>query len=66
LSALETADRQEPLDFMEAKIQQLQKKVALLKQYIVKLEAIKTESPQIAQTSKYPSLIRMLVPQYEG
>jgi hypothetical protein len=65
LSALETADRQEPLDFMEAKIQRLQKKVALLKQYIVKLEAVKTES-QIAQTSKYPSLIRMLVPQYEG
>jgi transposase len=43
LAALETADRQEPADFMQAKIQRLQEKVALLKQQMAKLDAIDTE-----------------------
>lgn len=43
LAALETADRQEPADFMQAKIQRLQEKVALLKQQMAKLDAIYTE-----------------------
>ncbi len=43
LAALETADRQEPADFMAAKVQRLQDKVALLKQQMVKLEEIDTQ-----------------------
>jgi hypothetical protein len=43
LAALETADRQEPADFMVAKVQRLQDKVALLKQQMVKLEGIDTQ-----------------------
>jgi transposase len=40
LFALETADRQEQTDFTEAKIQRLQEKMAMLKQQMVKLDAI--------------------------
>ena len=43
LAALETADRQEQADFMAAKIQRLQEKVALLKQQMAKLDIIETE-----------------------
>ena len=43
LAALETADRQEPADFMAAKIQRLQEKVALLKQQMAKLDTVETE-----------------------
>jgi len=43
LTALETADRQDPADFMAAKVQRLQDKVALLKQQMAKLNAIETE-----------------------
>ena len=43
LSALETADRQEPADFTEAKIQRLQEKIAMLKQQMEKLDTIETE-----------------------
>ncbi|MGJ0483776.1 MAG: IS1182 family transposase [Methylomicrobium sp.] len=42
LSALETADRQEPADFTEAKIQRLQEKIAMLKEQMAKLDAIET------------------------
>lgn len=43
LSALETADRQEPADFTEAKIQRLQEKIALLKQQMARLDHLETE-----------------------
>jgi transposase len=43
LSALETADRQEPADFTEAKIQRLQEKIAILKQQMTKLNTIEAE-----------------------
>jgi transposase len=43
LSALETADRQEPADFTEAKIQRLQEKIAMLKQQMAKLDTIEAE-----------------------
>jgi len=43
LTALETADRQDPADFMAAKVQRLQDKVALLKQQMAKLDTIETE-----------------------
>lgn len=43
LSALETADRQEPADFTEAKIQRLQEKIVMLKEQMAKLDAIEIE-----------------------
>ncbi|MGJ0484517.1 MAG: IS1182 family transposase [Methylomicrobium sp.] len=43
LSALETADRQEPADFTEAKIQRLQEKIAMLKEQMAKLDTIEIE-----------------------
>lgn len=55
LSALETADRQEPADFTAAKIQRLQDKIAMLKQQMAKLntteaELQKTPDKQISLT----------------
>lgn len=46
LSALETADRQEPADFTEAKIQRLQEKIAMLKEQMAKLDTIEIELQQ--------------------
>jgi len=43
LTALASADRQESSDFMTAKIQRLQEKVALLKEHLEKLKAIETQ-----------------------
>jgi len=43
LLALETADRQEQADFMEAKIQRLQEKIAMLKKQMAKLDTLETE-----------------------
>lgn len=43
LSALETADRQESADFMEAKIQRLQDKIAMLKEQMAKLDTVEAE-----------------------
>jgi transposase len=43
LAALETADRQEQADFMEAKIQRLQEKITLLKAQMTKLDSLETE-----------------------
>ncbi|WP_427551115.1 IS1182 family transposase [Methylomonas sp. MS20] len=43
LSALETADRQDQVDFTEAKIQRLQEKIALLKEQMARLDNIETE-----------------------
>jgi transposase len=46
LSALETADRQEPADFTEAKIQHLKEKIAMLKEQMAKLDTIEIELQQ--------------------
>ena len=43
LTALASADRQESSDFMTARIQRLQEKVALLKEHLEKLKAIETQ-----------------------
>jgi hypothetical protein len=43
LSALETADRQEPADFMEAKVQRLKEKLDKLKEQMARLKSIETE-----------------------
>jgi transposase len=43
LSALETAGRQEPADFTEAKIQRLKDKIDTLKQHMAKLDTIEAE-----------------------
>jgi transposase len=43
LSALETADRQEPADFTEAKVQRLKEKIDKLKEQMVKLDTIETQ-----------------------
>lgn len=43
LAALASADRQESTDFMAAKIQRLQEKVALLKEHLEKLKTIETQ-----------------------
>jgi len=43
LSALETADRQEPADFTEAKVQRLKEKLDKLKQQMAKLDTVETE-----------------------
>jgi len=43
LSALETADRQEPADFTEAKVQRLKEKLDQLKEQMAKLDTVETE-----------------------
>lgn len=43
LAALETADRQEPADFMAAKVQRLKEKLDKLKQQMAKLNSIEAE-----------------------
>jgi transposase len=43
LSALETADRQEPADFTEAKVQRLKEKLDKLKEQMAKLDTVETE-----------------------
>jgi transposase len=43
LSALETADRQEPTDFTEAKVQRLKEKIDKLKEQMAKLDTIETQ-----------------------
>jgi len=43
LSALETADRQEPADFMEAKVQRLKEKLDKLKEQMARLNSIEVE-----------------------
>jgi transposase len=43
LAALETADRQEPSDFMEAKVQRLKEKLDKLKQQMARLNSIEAE-----------------------
>jgi transposase len=43
LSAIETADRQEPADFMEAKVQRLKEKLDKLKDQMARLKSIETE-----------------------
>lgn len=57
LSALETADRQEPADFTAAKLQRLQEKIALLKQQMAWLDTVEAElaetpDKQISLTDK--------------
>ena len=43
LAALETADRQEPADFMEAKVQRLKEKLEKLKEQMARLNSIEAE-----------------------
>jgi transposase len=43
LLALETADRQEPADFTEAKVQRLKEKLDKLKEQMAKLDTVETE-----------------------
>jgi len=43
LAALETADRQEPADFMEAKVQRLKEKLDKLKEQMARLNSVEAE-----------------------
>lgn len=54
LAALETADRQEPADFMAAKIQRLKEKLEKLKEQMARLNSIEAELKKNARPTNLP------------